>query len=79
MRPGILPVIIDLKIHMTERSYEIIKQLNRLVNDRNLAPCARNKLREAVRHIKELQDQVGSVKDRETGLEDIDLDITIPG
>ncbi len=57
---------------MTERSYEIIKQLNRLVNDRNLAPHARNKLRDAVRHIKDLQSEVSSTRN-------LDLDITEVG
>ncbi len=47
---------------MTERSYEIIKQLNRLVNDRSLAPHARNKLQDAVRHIKDLQTEVSNTR-----------------
>ena len=40
---------------MNERSNEIIKQLNRLVNDRSLAPHARNKIRDAIQHVRELQ------------------------
>ena len=32
----------------------IIKQLNRLANDRNLAPYTRNKLRAAMSHIRKL-------------------------
>ena len=40
---------------MIGRSDEIIKQLNRLVNDRGLAPNVRNKIREAMRHIREME------------------------
>lgn len=40
---------------MNTRTNEIIKQLNRLVNDRSLSMQARNKINEAVRHIRELQ------------------------
>ena len=39
---------------MIERSNEIIKQLNRLANDRNLSPQVRNKVRDALQHIKDL-------------------------
>jgi len=39
---------------MMEKSTEIIKQLNRLANDRTLAPQARDKVREAMQHIKDL-------------------------
>ena len=39
---------------MNDRSNEIIKQLNRLANDRNLTPTVRNKLREAQHHIQDL-------------------------
>ena len=40
---------------MNNRSNEVIKQLNRLANDRNLPPLVRNKILDAIRHIKELQ------------------------
>ena len=40
---------------MNHRTEEIIKQLNRLANDRNLATYTRNKLRDAISHIRELQ------------------------
>ena len=40
---------------MNDKSNEIIKQLNHLVNDRNLALYTRNKLRDAVNHVRELQ------------------------
>ena len=39
---------------MTSRSNEIIKQLNRLANDRNIPHLARNNIRDAVQHIREL-------------------------
>ena len=40
---------------MNNKSNEIIKQLNRLVNDRSLPMQARNRVNEAIRHIRELQ------------------------
>jgi len=40
---------------MNSKSNEMIKQLNRLVNDRSLPMQARNRINEAVRHIRELQ------------------------
>ena len=40
--------------HMNDRSDEIIKQLNRLTNDRSLTPNVRNKIREAQHHIQDL-------------------------
>ena len=40
---------------MYNRSSEIIKQLNRLANDRSLPMQARNKINDAARHIRELQ------------------------
>ena len=40
---------------MNSRSNEVIKQLNRLANDRSLPLQARNRINEAVRHIRELQ------------------------
>jgi len=39
---------------VTSRSNEIIKQLNRLANDRNIPHRARNNIRDAVQHIREL-------------------------
>lgn len=43
---------------MSSRSDEVMKQLNRLVNDRNITPQARNQIREAVNHIRDLQCQL---------------------
>ena len=40
---------------MNDRSDEVIRQLNRLANDRSLVPYARNKLRDAINHVRELQ------------------------
>ncbi len=42
---------------MNDRSNEIIKQLNRLANNRTLPMQARNKMLEAARHIKDLHDE----------------------
>jgi hypothetical protein len=39
---------------MNDRSNEIIKQLNRLANDRGLTLNVRNKIREALHHIQDL-------------------------
>ena len=39
---------------MNDRSNEIIKQLNRLTNDRGLTVKVRNKIREALHHIQDL-------------------------
>lgn len=47
---------------MNHRSNEIIKQLNRLVNDRSLPLQARNRINEAVRHIRELQLKLAEAK-----------------
>ncbi|MCP4432909.1 MAG: hypothetical protein GY806_18205 [Gammaproteobacteria bacterium] len=47
---------------MIDRSYEIIKHLNRLANDRNLSPGARNKVRDAAQHIKFLQNEIQADK-----------------
>ncbi len=41
---------------MNDRSNEIIKQLNRLANDRNLALNVRNKVRDALHHIQDLKE-----------------------
>ena len=43
---------------MSSRSDEIIKQLIRLVNDRNITPQARNQIREAMNHIRDLDCQL---------------------
>ena len=43
---------------MYNRSSEIIKQLNRLANDRSLPMQARNKINDAARHIRELQQRL---------------------
>ena len=40
---------------MNSRSNEMIKHLNRLANDRSLPMHARNKISDAVRHIRDLQ------------------------
>jgi uncharacterized protein (UPF0147 family) len=47
---------------MASRSNELIKQLNRLVNDRSLPLHTRNKIIDAIRHIKELQLKLIEVK-----------------
>ena len=51
---------------MESRSEEIINQLNRLSNDRSLPPAVRNKIREAVDHIKKLQDVQTALLDGQT-------------
>jgi hypothetical protein len=48
---------------MIERSSEIIKQLNRIANDRNITPQTRNKIRQAVLHIKDLHTAVAHIRD----------------
>jgi len=45
---------------MRSRSDEIVKQLNRLVNDRNITLQARKQIREAVNHIRKLQCRVSA-------------------
>ena len=40
---------------MNSRSNEVIRQLNRLANDRSLNMQSRQKILDAVRHIRELQ------------------------
>ncbi len=50
------------QIYMIERSNEIIKQLNRLANDRTLPMQARTKIGRAVRHIRELHDGVAQIR-----------------
>ncbi len=51
---------------MKNRSEEIVKQLNRLANDRSLAPPVRNKIRDTIQHIRDLN---VSTIDLETGNE----------
>lgn len=46
---------------MKNRSEEIVKQLNRLANDRGLAPIVRNRIRDAVQHIKDLHQQMSDL------------------
>ena len=45
------------------KSHEIIKQLNRLINDRSLPMQARNKINAALQHIKELQLELETAQD----------------
>jgi len=40
------------------RSDEVLKNLNRLTNDRSLSPQARNKILDAMRHIRELMTEL---------------------
>ena len=40
---------------MNNRSDEIIKQLNRLANDRSVGSHTRNKARDAINHVRDLQ------------------------
>ena len=49
--------------HMIDRSNQIIKQLNRLANDRSLPPQARNKMHEAIQHIKDLHSGVQRIRE----------------
>ena len=46
---------------MSSRSDELMKRLNRLVNDRNITPQARNQINEAVNHIRDLQCQLSEL------------------
>ena len=48
---------------MIDRSNEIIKQLNRLANDRSLNPTTRKHISEAMRHIRELHDGVAHIRE----------------
>lgn len=50
---------------MNDRSFEIIKHLNRLANDRNLPIAARNKVRDAAQHIRLMQAEAQSRFDNE--------------
>ena len=58
---------------MINRSEEIIKQLNRLVNDRSLPPYARNRVSHAIQHIKELNRQFVQSQDEDTDLTDVEF------
>ena len=61
-------------MQLSERSEEIIKQLNRLANDRTINMQARNRIRNAAQHIREMQDtmQASETYDVDSAL-DIDL------
>jgi uncharacterized protein (UPF0147 family) len=48
---------------MNSRTNEVIKQLNRLANDRSLPMQVRNKINDAARHIKELQLRLAQTKE----------------
>lgn len=50
-------------MQMKSRSDEIIRQLNRLANDRSLPMQVRNKINDAVRHIRDLQQKLEQVRD----------------
>ena len=54
--------------HMNDRSNEIIKQLNRLANNRTLPTQARNKMLEAARHIKDLQHECATCQRNVSGV-----------
>ena len=49
------------------KSNEIIKRLNRLTNDRSLPMQARNKISEALQHIRELQLKLDTSKNISEG------------
>ena len=59
---------------MTDRGNEIIKQLNRLANDRSLPPQVRNKARDATQYIKELQHEVECYRGLDVMLEQTNFD-----
>ncbi len=59
---------------MIDRSNEIVKQLNRLANDRNLPPQTRNKMLEAARHIQDLHDGVRHIRNLYLKLKDSKID-----
>jgi hypothetical protein len=56
---------------MIDRSNEIIKQLNRLANDRSLPPKARNKMLETAQHIKDLYNGVQDIRELYLKLKDL--------
>ncbi len=59
---------------MNDRGNEIIKQLNRLANDRSLPKHVRSKARDAVQYIKELQSEVECDGDLDVMLEITKID-----
>ena len=56
---------------MIDKSNEIIKQLNRLANDRSLTPKVRGNIREAAQHIKDLHSGVRRIRDLYQNLKNI--------
>ena len=54
---------------MIDRSNEIVKELNRLVNDRNLQPQVRNKISRAVQYIKDLHEAAERASDLHPNLD----------
>lgn len=52
---------------MNAKSKEIVKQLNRLVNDRSLPLQARNKVNQAAQHIREMQLRLAKTKGMSEG------------
>jgi hypothetical protein len=55
--------------HMNDRGIEVIRHLNRLMNDRNLPQQVRNKVRYAVQYIMELEHEVECYGDLDVMLE----------
>ena len=60
--------------HMNDRGNEVIRHLNRLVNDRNLPQQVRNKVRYAVQYIMELEHEVECYGDLDVMLERTNFD-----
>ena len=58
-------------MNIIERSDEVIIQLNRIANDRNVDPRTRNKIRDAAQHIKDLHAAVRNIDDSNFGLEQL--------
>ena len=50
---------------MTEKSNEILRDLNRLINDRGLPPKVRNKAQEAARHIQKLREEIQQLQEED--------------
>ncbi len=59
---------------MNDRGNEIIRHLNRLVNDPSLPQQVRNKVRYAIQYIKELQHEVECYGDLDIMLERTNFD-----
>jgi hypothetical protein len=59
---------------MDDRGNEIMKQLNRLANDRSLSPQVRNKVRDASQYIKNMHKKLGCYKDLDILLEKTKFD-----